>query len=194
MTEAVKTPETAARPGAKPEFAGFENDKKHRLGRRAFMLFFMKRIRIFIFLALVSIGIWYAVPLLPPEYGPWGVYAAKIVTLLAVAYFVVVFLETYLEYRYRVYVFTDEAFMMTSGYVMRTETAALYHQIQNVNIVRGPLDRLIGVSRIVIFMTGDKSLPENRLMLPGVGRTKAKYVQRELLLRARKHFNQNGPA
>jgi membrane protein YdbS with pleckstrin-like domain len=176
----------------KAVFTGFENDKKHRLGHRAFTLFLFRRIKFLIFLVVFTLAAWYSERWLPADYAPWGLYAVKILIVLCITYFVIIFIETYLEYRYYTYLFTDEAFMMTSGYVMRTEMAALYHQIQNVNIVRGPLDRMIGVSRIVIYMTGDKSLPQNQMMLPGVGKTKAKHVQQELLTRARKHFNMQG--
>jgi membrane protein YdbS with pleckstrin-like domain len=169
----------------------FENNKKHRLGHRAFTMFLFRRIRFFIFLLALSFGIWYAVRWLPNEYAIWGPFATKLAFVLAAAYFVFIFLETYLEYRYYTYLFTEEAFMMTSGYMLRTEIAALYHQIQNVNIQRGVLDRMIGVSRIVILMVGDKASAQNQIALPGVGKTKAKLVQRELLTRARKHFSQS---
>lgn len=173
----------------KVEFTGFENDKKHRLGHRAFTLFLVRRLKFVIFLALLTFAAWYAERWIPELYIPWAVYIFQILALISIAYFVIVFLSTYLEYRYRIYLFTEEAFMMTTGYMMRTEVAALYHQIQNVNIVSSPLDRLIGVTRIVILMTGDKTSPQNQIILPGVGRTKAKHVQRELLARARKHFS-----
>ena len=174
------------------EFTGFENNKKHRLGHRAFTMFLFRRIRFFVFFVALTVAAWYAERWMPPVYAPWGDYAVKMLALLCVAYFVLLFAETYLEYRYYTYLFTDEAFMMTSGYMTRSEMAALYHQIQNVNILRSPLDRLIGVSRIVIYMTGDKAAAQNQLVLPGVGKTKAKHVQRELLTRARKHFNMEG--
>lgn len=176
----------------KAEFTGFENNKKHRLGHRAFTLFFLRKTKFLIFFVALSAAASYAERWMPPVYAPWGDYAVKMLGLLCVAYFVLLFTETYLEYRYFTYLFTDEAFMMTSGYLMRTEMAALYHQIQNVNILRSPLDRLIGVSRIVIYMTGDRAAPQNQIVLPGVGKTKAKYVQKELLTRARKHFNMEG--
>jgi len=49
------------------------------------------------------------------------------------------------------YMFTDEAFIMTSGYIVRNELAALYHQIQNVNIQRNPLDRLAASARSLFY-------------------------------------------
>ena len=179
----------------KQAFTGFENNKKHRLGQRAFMMFLVRRIKYFLLLVALTVAVWYAQPYIPETYAPWGFYAGQLLTVFSIVFFLLIFLRTYLEYRYYTYFFAEEAFMMTSGYVMRTETAALYHQIQNVNIVRSPMDRLIGVSRIVIYMIGDRSSPQNQILLPGVGKTKARYVQQELLSRARKHFNlgnQNG--
>lgn len=179
-----------ANPAPEPR-AVFDNNRKHRLGHRAFTIFFLRRTKFLIFLAALTVAAWYALRWLPAQPGTyliWGVFAAKLLIALTAAYFLFIFLETYMEYRYYTYIFTDEAFMMTSGYFIRTEVAALYHQIQNVNITRSPLDRLIGVSRIVIYMTGDKSSPQNQLMLPGVGKTKARLVQKEILTRARKHF------
>ena len=171
----------------------FENNKKHRLGHRAFTIFLMRRMKFFLFLVVFAFAAWYAERWFTPEYASyliWDQYAAQVLGLLAIGYFVFIFFETYLEYRYYTYLFTEEAFMMTSGYMMRNEIAALYHQIQNVNILRSPLDRMIGVSRVIILMIGDKTSPQNQIFLPGVGKTKAKMVQRELLTRARKHFAQ----
>lgn len=170
----------------------FENNKKHRLGHRAFTMFLFGRIKFSLFLFALTIASWYGERYVPVDYLGWSQYATEVLLALSIAYFVFIFFSTYMEYRYYTYLFTEEAFMMTSGYMMRTEVAALYHQIQNVNLMRSPLDRLIGVSRVVIYMTGDKSSPQNQIMLPGVGKTKAKLVQRELLTRARKHFNTDG--
>lgn len=166
-----------------------ENDRKHSLGQRAFMVFLCRRIKFAIFLFLVAFGCWYAERWVPPEYGPYGDYATKLVFLLTAAYFLMVLFWTYMEYHFYTYTFTNEAFIMTSGYVMRTETAALYHQIQNVNIHRSPLDRLLGVSQIVIIMSGiERESAHNKIVLPAVGKRKAKLVQKELLVRARHHI------
>jgi membrane protein YdbS with pleckstrin-like domain len=167
----------------------FENNKKHRLGYRAFTMFLFSRIKFSLFLFALTVASWYGQRFAPADYLGWSEYATQVLFALSIGYFVFIFFSTYMEYRYYTYLFTEEAFMMTSGYMMRTEVAALYHQIQNVNLMRSPLDRMIGVSRVVIYMTGDKSSPQNQIVLPGVGKTKAKLVQRELLTRARKHFN-----
>lgn len=165
-----------------------DNLKKHSLGSRAFTLFFLKRITIPFFLFAFTFAAWYSERWVPLEYLPFADYAAKILLYLSIAFFVLVLLRTYLEYRYHTYTFTEEAFIITYGYIIRNEIAAVYHQIQNVNIKRSPLDRLVGVSQVVIFMTGsDRETSRTQIILPSIGKTKARLVQKELLMRARKH-------
>jgi len=165
-----------------------ENQKKHSLGRRAFFLFLSRRMKPVLFWFAVTAAAWYGKQWIPAPYYDWGGYFATFLLLLSGAYFAFVLMQALLEYHYYTYMFTDEAFVMTYGYVTRNEVTALYHQIQNVNIYRGPLDRIVGVSQIVIFMTGsEKDAAHNKITLPAVGRNKAKMVQKELLVRARRH-------
>lgn len=165
-----------------------DNHQKHSLGRRAFVLLLLKKIKLVLFLFLLAGIAWYGERWIPQPYVAWEEYAAKILFLAGGACFVFVLVQTYLEYHYYTFMFTEEAFIMTYGYIVRREVAALYHQIQNVNINRGPLDRITGVSQIVIFMTGSERDPtHNTILLPTIGKTKAKLVQKELLVRARKH-------
>jgi len=165
-----------------------DNHKKHSLGSRAFTFFLLKRIKIAAFLFILAGALWYSAQWLPEYYLMWSEYAAKLIGLLGGAYFVLMFAITYLEYRFYTFMFTEEAFIMTFGYITRKEVAAVYHQIQNVNINRGPLDRLTGVSQMVIFMTGAEREPgHNKIVLPTIGKAKAKLVQKELLMRARRH-------
>jgi membrane protein YdbS with pleckstrin-like domain len=167
-----------------------ENHHKHSLGHRAFILFLSRRIKFAIFLFALTTGLWYGQRWIPVDYLIWSNYVVQVILLLSIAYFLMVLFWTYMEYHFYTYMFTDEAFVMTYGYIVRNETAALYHQIQNVNIQRSPLDRVAGVSQIVIFMTGsEKDAAHNKIVLPGVGRTKARLVQKELLVRARKHVS-----
>jgi len=166
-----------------------DNHEKHSLGSRAFTFFLLKRIKLAAFLLILAGAVWYSLQWLPSFYLFWGEYVAKLIALLGSAYFVLMFIITYLEYRYYTFMFTEEAFIMTFGYITRKEVAALYHQIQNVNINRGPLDRLTGVSQVIIFMTGSERDPtHNKIILPTVGKAKAKLVQKELLMRARRHM------
>ncbi len=162
-----------------------ENNRTHALGHRAFLLFLSRKIKFAIFLFVLAGAAWYGERWIPAGYGQWGSYAVQLLALISIVYFLAILLYTYLEYRFYTYTFTEEAFMMTRGYIVRNEIAALYHQIQNVNIERGPLDRVIGVSQIVIFLSGSQhDAQHNRIVLPAVGKRKAKLVQKELLTRA----------
>jgi uncharacterized membrane protein YdbT with pleckstrin-like domain len=173
-----------------------ENHKKHSLGHRAYLLFLSKRMKLVILFFAFAAAAWYAERWVPPyyEYTPFIDYGVEVFALFSVLYFLAIALYTYMEYRFYTYTFTDEAFIMTYGYIVHNELAALYHQIQNVNIQRNPLDRLVGVSQIVIFMNGgEHSGAHNKIVLPAVGKTKAKLVQKELLVRARKHVMGDDP-
>jgi uncharacterized membrane protein YdbT with pleckstrin-like domain len=165
--------------------------RRHSLGQRAFLVFLVRRIKFAIFLFILAAAVWWAERWIPMDYAAWGVYAAEILFAVSVAYFLFILLETYIEYRYYTYLFTDEAFIMTYGYVVRNEIATLYHHIQNVNIERSIADRAIGVSKIIILMTGsDRDTHRNQIVLPAVGRRKAKLVQAELLRRAKRSGTQ----
>ncbi len=166
-----------------------ETHRKHSLGKRAFILFLSKRIKLVIFFFVLTAAAWYSEQWAPSYDLPFVQYAVELIALFSVLYFLAMLLWTWMEYRFYTYTFTDEAFIMTYGYIERNELAALYHQIQNVNIVRSPLDRMAGVSKIIILMTGSQHDPaHNKIVLPAVGKKKAKLVQQELLVRARRHM------
>lgn len=165
-----------------------ENNRRHSLGKRAFLIFLSARIKLAIFFFVLTIAAWYSERWVPAYDLPFMNYGVRLLALFSVLYFLAMVLWTWLEYHFYTYTFTDEAFIMTYGYIERNELAALYHQIQNVNIQRSPLDRLTGVSKVIILMTGSQHDPaHNKIILPAVGRKKAKLVQQELLVRARRH-------
>jgi len=171
-----------------------ENHRIHSLGKRAFLLFLSRRINLVLFIFMLTAAAWYSERWAPPDYAPFVNYGVTLLALFSVLYFLAVIVWTYMEYHFYTYMFTDEAFIMTSGYIMRTELAALYHQIQNVSIQRNPFERMVGVSKIVIFMNGsEKDAGHNKIVLPAVGKTKAKLVQKELLIRARQHMTNHYP-
>ena len=162
-----------------------DDDKKHSLGHRAFFIFLFQRIRWVVITAIIVAGLWYLARFFSGYWLVWINYGLEIITLLWIAFFLMVLLRAYLEYRYYTYTFTDEAFVITYGVVVRNEIGALYHQIQNVSIQRGVSDRLIGISRLLIFLDGDES-GHAKIMLPAVERKKARLVQKELLVRAKR--------
>lgn len=165
-----------------------ESHRRYSLGHRAFFLFFSRKLKWPVILLVVDAVIWYAVRWLSGDWADWGTYVAQIGLFVTLGAFLLALLLTYLDYRVYTYAFTDEAFVMTSGFALHKEVAALYHQIQNVNINRSPMNRMIGVSEVAIFLTGsDRDAEHAKIILPAVGKARAKLVQRELLTRARKH-------
>ncbi len=165
-----------------------EDYQVYRLGHRAFFLFLSRRIKFSMFLFLLTAAVWLGgLRWASPFWLVWTDYAAEMLLYISIAYLLVILLRTLLEYRAYTYAFTDEAFVVTRGYLMRTEIATLYHQIQNVNIERRMFDRLNGVSSIVILLTGGQHETHNKIVLPAIGKTRAKSVQKELLVRARRH-------
>lgn len=167
-----------------------ENHRKHTLGHRAFFLFLSGRSKFLVFLIVLAAGLWWTESMIPGggEVAFWVGYGAEIVALLAAAWLLLILFYTYMEYRSYTYLFMPEAFVVNQGYILKNEIATLYHQIQNVNIERRPLDRMVGVSTLVIILAAARHEEDhNRIILPGLGRTKAKLVQKEILQRARRH-------
>lgn len=159
-----------------------------RLGHRAFFLFLSRRVRPVLILFLIAGAVWFAgMRWTPAAYVQIVDYVAEGILLISIAYLCMMLLRTWLEYRAYTYAFTEEAFVVTNGYLTRTEMATLYHQIQTVNIERTFFDRLNGVSSLVIILAGGQHESHNKIMLPAVARARAREVQKELLVRARHH-------
>jgi uncharacterized membrane protein YdbT with pleckstrin-like domain len=164
-----------------------DNDKRHSLGQRAYYIFLGKRIKTAIFLFALTGFFWYAERWLMEPYLYWATRVVIIMGAVSIAALLLTLFYTWAEYHYYTYTFTEEAFIMTYGYIVRNEVAALYHQIQNVSIQRTVGDRMVGVSQIIIFLTGaERESGHTKIILPGIGKKKAKLVQKELLVRARK--------
>lgn len=169
------------------------SNQKYSLGHRALILFFFHKLKWSLLLFAVGGLLWYMAQSLAADSAVWTMFAAQVTLFTAGIALIITFLVVYLEYRVYTYMFTNEAFIVTSGLIMRKEIAALYHQVQNVNIQRSPLNRLIGVSEIIILMTGSDTGPgKSEIILPAVGRGRAKLVQQEILKRARRHLGQSG--
>jgi uncharacterized membrane protein YdbT with pleckstrin-like domain len=167
--------------------------KTQHLGPKAFFVFLAEPLRYFIFPILLVVLIGFgrgSVPESYKEWADWAFYGGGGLILLAL---VMVSIRTYLEYKAYTYVFDEEAFIVRYGYVVDNEVALLYHQIRNVNIDRYIPDRLFGVSQLKIVMVGSshenagKNHPQG-MTLPAIQKDKARLVQRELLRRARVHF------
>lgn len=166
-----------------------DNYQQYRLGKKAFVIFMLRRIKFSLFLFMLAGGMLYFYNYLPLPYRSYGELAAKFMLLVAISYLLMVWFRTYLEYRNYTYGFSNEAFIVTSGFVDTNEVAAVYHQIHSVNIQRSYAERLLGISKLIILMTGNQRNPEHtQIILPGLHHKTARGIQRELLIQARKHI------
>lgn len=157
------------------------------------MAFLFHRIKFFVLLAGLTVATWYSIRFLPIQYQFIGEYAYRLLGILCLGWFLFLISRTYLEYRRYTYGFTKEAFIVTYGYLIRNEIAAIYHQIHSVNIKRTYTERVFGVSQLIILMAGgDRESHHNQIILPGLGHKRAKLIQKELLIRAREHTSSHG--
>ena len=164
--------------------------KPHRLGKRAFLLFLDKRLLLPSIILIGSLLLWIAElwPVSEP-YGTYADYGFKYGLLLFLVVFSIKLTATVFEYLGYSYQFDEEFFQVNRGYFSRREDALAYHQIQNVNIKRGLIYRMLGLSQLIIIMSRSSSNKgEIDIVLPALDKHQAKLVQREIMHRARRHF------
>ena len=93
--------------------------------------------------------------------------------------------RAYFEYRGYAYRFDREFFLIMRGYLSRQEIGVVYHQIQTVILRHALMDRMVGVSNLIIVMNGANEYRPAEVVLPALEKKKARLVQQEILRRAR---------
>lgn len=103
---------------------------------------------------------------------------------------------TYHFYRYEL---TDTSFKKEHGIIYKKYVAIPYDKIQNVDIYRGILDRILGLSDLNIQTAGSSAIINNdgaiggtgaEVRLPALSREVAEQLRDELILRASQSKNQ----
>jgi len=99
-----------------------------------------------------------------------------------------------LIYRFYWYELQEEGFYKESGILWKNYVSIPYARVQNVNICRGPLDRLFNLSRLYIFTAGTSSL--NYMLaegkLPGLSVKTAEELKKELIKRSNQIKSSSG--
>lgn len=110
-------------------------------------------------------------------------------------YFILCFIWAKLNYHFYRYELTDAGFRKELGIINKKYVTIPYDRIQNVDIYRGILDRLLGLSDLNIQTAGLSAAvgrhgnsSEGRL--PAVSREDAEKLRDELIERARQTKNQ----
>jgi len=170
-----------------------------RLGEKAFWLFFLQISPIALVFLLISI-ILLALSLQPLptdtffsslQKGTLGV--GLFIFAVSIVIFAVCFAVARLSYINYLFAITDDSLKIKKGILNKTENAIPYRQIQNVDIERDIIFRMMGLSRLVILTAGhedEKSqrpktyLGESEGIIPAIDQKLAEYLQAELLRRA----------
>lgn len=110
------------------------------------------------------------------------------------AFFILCFVWAKLTYRFYRYEFTDTGFRKEFGVISKKYVTIPYDRIQNVDIYRGILARMLGLSDLNIQTAGASAIfgrgvsAEGRL--PALSREIAEQLRDELIERARQSKNQ----
>src|SRR3989344_793259 len=115
-----------------------------------------------------------------------------------VAFFVLCFLWAKLTYKYYRYELTEDGFRKESGVIYKRYVTIPYDRIQNVDIYRGILARLLGLSDLQIQTAGASAVMAGRGVygagaegrLPGLSREIAEQLRDELVKRSRSSRSQ----
>ncbi len=112
------------------------------------------------------------------------------VTVAAVALVVISYIWARLTYQFYRYNLTDQGFQKEYGIIWKKYVTIPYSRIQNVDIYRGLLARILGLSDLNI-QTAGAGVPSGSAAgfgaegrLPGLSRADAEHVRDELLRRA----------
>lgn len=97
-----------------------------------------------------------------------------------------------LSYRFWRYQLTEDAYKSERGIIFKRYVSIPYERIQNVDIYRGILDRLLGLSDLQIQTAGYGAAGGHGLRgfgsegrLPGLSKEKAEEMREELIRRAK---------
>lgn len=115
-------------------------------------------------------------------------FGGVITTLVAIT--IVVSLFSYiwakLSYSNYKYELTDAGFRKEHGVIMKRYVTVPYDRIQNVDILRGLIARIFGLSDLHIQTAGMSGAAGSEGRLPGVSPEMAEQLRDELILRARR--------
>jgi putative membrane protein len=165
------------------------------LGKKVFWLFFLQIspaafivLILFLFFLIVSFQPFLANTI----YGnlqKYSLTASLVSFLLFVMIAGISFAYSWLTYINFTFCMADDSFKIKRGIINKTEDAIPYKQIQDVDVERGLLFLILGLSRLVILTAGhederDNEGDESEGVIPAVDKKLAEWLQAELLRRA----------
>lgn len=112
--------------------------------------------------------------------------ALNFFALVIVTFFIIAKLSYYF-YRYEL---TEVGFKKESGIIYKKYVTITYERIQNVDITRGLLERILGLSSLFIQTAGSGAHIGAEGTLPGLSRVDAEQLRDELIRRSRQSLRQ----
>ena len=168
-----------------------------QLDPRSVWLFFISFILRW-FILLIILGVYLTVFLLRDNTGDVSFGFLNWLWIIIPALLVFFFVWAKLTYRFYRYELTDAGFRKELGVIYKKYVTIPYDRIQNVDIYRGILARILGLSDLNIQTAGASAVvgrygavgigAEGRL--PGLSREVAEQLRDELIQRARQSKNQ----
>lgn len=89
--------------------------------------------------------------------GPWGALLALLLVAMSVVKVAIVYASTRLDYELRWYILTDRSLRIREGVWIVREVTLTFANIQNVQVLQGPIERAFGISNIMIQTAGGGS-------------------------------------
>jgi|GEM_PF-5503538 len=164
---------------------------KH-LGRRAYLLFFLRQGRWFILnLFLLGLIIAGRIMVVVPEEIVTPLIIDQVtlgVSLLLIVTFIIGLIGATIQYLAFSYLLDEHSLRVKTGIIDIHEDAIPYRQVQDINNRRDLLYRLLGLSRLIILSGGtqdaDDANDESKNIIPAIDKDVAAYLQEELIRRA----------
>ncbi len=160
-----------------------------KLHPRAIWLFFFRYAVSFI-IAAIFVGIWIGAAI---SEGVAGIgYIIEIVIVIIFLFIVGNYIWARLSYHFWRYQLTEDSYRAERGVIFKRYVSIPYERIQNVDIYRGILDRILGLSDLQIQTAGYGAVGSRGLRgfgsegrLPGIDKQTAEKLRDELIKRAK---------
>ena len=160
-----------------------------QLDPKAVWLFFIGAIgRGFIIGALLSFWVGAFISGVAGDETPGAVYyhsGLLMVLVLPLALLIIAYIWARLSYRFYKYEVGDKGFRKESGVIWKRYVTIPYDRIQNVDIYRGVIARLLGLSDLQIHTAGMGGIATGEGRLPGLSKEEAERMRDELIDRSR---------
>ena len=108
----------------------------------------------------------------------WNLKVATILAGIYLAYHLILALVwPSLEYKFYRYDIRDHDFLVQQGVLFRTSSAIPLHRIQHIDTLQGPIERLLGLSTLMLY-TAAGVTPDG--VIPGLAEKDAQQLRDEL--------------